>query len=392
MNTQFTPFHASLWHCDFILLVVAQLLLGVSVYMQIPPLCGTLAVVASPQCVGSWVAMGLFGVGLGVFGPFSNWLSQYHRRNRVFLVSAIGVLAMLAIVSLPVCMSLLPTAFQFPVKAISWFLMGAFYGMSKRLLLGVLMIDKCESFNRNDANIVSLWCHLASLVLAFMLALWLPRLLSPTMVGVAGCSLALLSIVLVALVRFPFKAPIDDVSRFSCDRFFASHDVCAIIALLLVYVAFALVMVMPHRMLFYAMLLAGFVVSMLTDGLFRSTAECNGEATVGCVVACAALIVMRLGWAYEVFYILSPLLLGIAMGYVCGGMMKRMLAGSRHCKRGTVMSTFFLSADFGLSAGLCLAFSSLPMTHTSSVAVAVLSCLVALAACQWRAGGTADDI
>ena len=69
MNTQTTPIHIRLWHHEFWLLVIADLLLTMSVYMLIPTFPQWLMAGQhfTPEQTG--LSMAAFAVGLYMFGP-----------------------------------------------------------------------------------------------------------------------------------------------------------------------------------------------------------------------------------------------------------------------------------------------------------------------------------
>ena len=95
MNSQNTPVHIRLWHRDFWLMSVANLLLTAAVYMLVPTMPGWLLDTQgfSPQETG--VAMGVFGFGLFLMGVFVSFLVQHYRRN---VVCICAILAMAALI------------------------------------------------------------------------------------------------------------------------------------------------------------------------------------------------------------------------------------------------------------------------------------------------------
>ena len=85
MNTLNTPIHVKLWHRDFWALAFASLLVTVSVYMLLPVMPHWLM---QHQHLSPWqtgCSMGVFGLGIYLFGAFCSWLVQRYRRNVVCL-------------------------------------------------------------------------------------------------------------------------------------------------------------------------------------------------------------------------------------------------------------------------------------------------------------------
>ena len=70
MNSQNTPVHIRLWHRDFWLMAIANLLLTSAVYMLVPTMPQWLVETQGLTIVESGIAMATFGVGLFVFGAF----------------------------------------------------------------------------------------------------------------------------------------------------------------------------------------------------------------------------------------------------------------------------------------------------------------------------------
>ena len=68
MNTQNTPIHVRLWHRDFWLMSIANMLLSMSVYIMVPVLPVWLFEEENFTPVEVGLSMGAFGLGLFVFG------------------------------------------------------------------------------------------------------------------------------------------------------------------------------------------------------------------------------------------------------------------------------------------------------------------------------------
>ena len=99
MDSFSMPSHKKLWRKDFIILIIAELMITASVYMQIPLF---LQRYINSECTiqkGLGVAVSMFGIGLFAIGPFTNWLIQRYRRNKVFIFSTAGMLSVLLFMS-----------------------------------------------------------------------------------------------------------------------------------------------------------------------------------------------------------------------------------------------------------------------------------------------------
>ena len=81
MNTQNTPVHIRLWHRDFWLMAIANLLLTIAVYLLIPVMPKWLMQTENLTIQETGMIMGAFGVGIFLFGCFTSYLVQRFRRN-----------------------------------------------------------------------------------------------------------------------------------------------------------------------------------------------------------------------------------------------------------------------------------------------------------------------
>ena len=155
MNSQNTPVHIRLWHRDFWLMAIANLLLTMSVYMLVPTLPHWLTDIHGLTAVETGFAMGAFGFGLFGFGAFASFLVQRYRRNQVCVWAALSMAAMIGIlyyVDIKLCQFM-----EFWFVLLERFLFGAFFGLAQMVLTSTLIIDTCESYQRTEANYSASW-------------------------------------------------------------------------------------------------------------------------------------------------------------------------------------------------------------------------------------------
>ena len=153
MDTQNTPVHIKLWHKDFWRLCFANLLLMSSVYMLVFVIPYFLLLEKFQMWQIGCVLLA-YGFGLFLFGGFCSYLVQRYRRNMVCQLSILGVV---------VCLSVLyyldtfwNIRFSFEILLAVRFLLGAFLGLAQMSLASTLVIDSCESFQRTEANYITL--------------------------------------------------------------------------------------------------------------------------------------------------------------------------------------------------------------------------------------------
>lgn len=358
-DTRYTSFYADLWHRDFVLLLLSLTLLSAAIVML---LCNVGDVMnirlhsSKDHIVYSFLS---FGAGIIAVGPFISWLTERYRRNKVYIVSTLLLTVMMFVVFFLdedyIPKNLVCEAFMWCVS----FLCGAFYGVAMRLLIGVLIIDKCESYNRTEANHVSMWTTFVAFVVALLLVRLVYNALDDSVIGIVACSLALIAALIVAFLPFPFRTPTDEVSIVSLDRFLMLQGGGYSLSLLFSTVVAAYVLSSHNDVMFYAMLLFGFVVVMLTHCIFKEDSTARREVLVGIALMLVSLLTTVLYSRGEVFVILSSLLISMAFGYVSIGVMKQLLGASSHCKRSTVVCSHFMTIAIGSLIGFCIALYQL---------------------------------
>ncbi len=374
MNTQNTPIHIKLWHKDFWLLVIADLLLTMSVYVLIPIMPLWLMDTENFTPVETGLSMGAYAVGLYLFGAQCSWLVQRYRRNVVCMWSII--LVGLSVALLWYIDGLRSEFVEFWVILLQRLLMGAAFGLAQMILSSTLIIDTCESFQRTEANHSAAWFSRFSLSLAPIGGLVAYEMLGFDKVlwGAIGC--AALSVLLIRNVSFPFRAPEEGVHVASLDRFLLPYGLVLYFNLLLVTTVVGLVLSQPLGVEFYAMLMGGFLLALLAQRFVFRDADLKSEIISGLFMLEAALLIQ---WVYPASPI-APLLMGLSIGIIGSRYLLFFIKLSRHCKRGTSQSTFFLSWEtgitLGLAAGYALLYGQRELLFIIAIGLTVLSLIL----------------
>ena len=357
MDTQNTPIHPRLWHRDFWLLVFANMMLTMSVYMLVPVLPIWLSggsVQMDKMSVGA--VMGAYGLGLFVLGPFCNYWVQKYRRHHVCMLAVLGMMLILAL--LFVCIE----------KQAYWklgagcyvglrFMLGAAFGIAQMVLSSTLVIDTSESFQRTEACYSAAWFARFSLSLGPMLALVLCRYFSRGAVCFVVMGVAAVSLLLLRAVSFPFKAPDDTMTKIGLDRFFLPQGGLLFLNLLLITTVMGLLMTLPLSAQFYTMLMGGFLLALLAEKYAFPDADLKSEAVTGLLAVGAAVLLLLLRGTQPTVAYIAPMLIGMGMGLVGSRFLLFFIKLSQHCQRGTSQSTFFLVWEAGISLGLFVGYA-----------------------------------
>lgn len=353
-------------------MVIADLLLTMSVCALIPVLPRWLMDIENftPQETG--LSMGVFGLGLYLLGPHCSWLVERYRRN---------VVCMWAILFLAVDIALLwyidglrSEFVEFWVILLQRLLLGAAFGLAQMVLSSTLIIDTCESYQRTEANHSAAWFARFALTLGPIAGLVAYDMLGfdKVVLGAIGCGL--LSLLLIKNVRFPFRAPEEGVRVASLDRFLLPHGYVLFFNLLLVSMVVGLLLSLPLQELFYALMTAGFLLALVAQHFVFRDAELKSEIISGLILLSAALLIM-LGHPDSP---VAPILAGLGTGIVSSRYLLFFIKLSRHCKRGTSQSTFFLGWETGLAVGLTAGYALLYDAYQALLYVALALTAVAL--------------
>lgn len=382
MYTQNTPVHVRLWHKGFWALAFANLFLSMSMFVYLPLL---------PQWLGerfgfsarevAFLAL-LNGIGLFLFGPKCSILVQRYRRNivcavSIFMHSVMGlVLFYLCRVNTVIIDSSDPSTIFF-FLAVFQTVGSAFYGLSMMTLSGTLIIDVCESFQRTEANHSAAWFGRLGLALGPIAAILCSSFFGRESALLASSVLGLLALLLVMLTNFPFRAPGENIKRFSTDRFFLTRGIWLFLNFLMIMVAVGIVVVCHHDVRFYLLMLGGFLVSLLAQKFVFANAELKSEILSGLFLIIASLLMMIFRHV-DVAEYGAALLTGIGVGISAARFLLFFIKLSPHCKRGTSQSTFFLAWHSGLALGAALGIGigESSVGYVVALALAVVSLLM----------------
>ncbi len=287
-----------------------------------------------------------YGIGLYAFGPFVNKLVQLHQRKHVCMAACVSLVLLIL-----VYWQILVFLPKWTVVVMA-FLLGAFFGQAQMILMSTLVIDISESFMRTEANYAANWFSRLALALG-------PILFYTNLFNLShyqhyfwysiGCGIA--ALVLLSVVRIPFKAPDEGVTTVSLDRFFLPSGKWLFANLVLVTAIIGLLFTLPLSVLFFVMLLLGFIVAVIAEKFVFADADLKSEAITGLILIGMALLMMT-GSTLPVVEYVAPAFIGLGTGIIGSRFLLFFIKLSRHCQRGTSQSTFFLAWESGIAVGM----------------------------------------
>lgn len=375
MNTQNTPVHIRLWHRDFWLMAIANLLLTVAVYALIPVMPGWLMQTENLTLQETGMIMGAFGVGIFLFGCFTSYLVQRFRRN---IACIWAILLMTALLGWLYYLDLQKSQFfDFQILLVQRLALGAAFGVAQMILSSTLIIDTCESFQRTEANHSASWFSRFALSIGPLTGLIVDRLagFSNVLLVTIGCSLA--AIIFILLVHFPFRTPDENVRLMSLDRFFLPQGWPLIINLIIVTFIMGLLLSTTHSELFYGMVMVGFMAALVAQRFVFRDADIESEVITGLVLISVALLMM-LTRQQTIVSFAAPMFIGFGLGIIGSRFLLFFIKLSRHCQRGTAQSTFFLAWECGLALGVGTGYGLLELQAGLVLQVSLVTAVAAL--------------
>ena len=375
MNTQNTPVHIRLWHRDFWLMAMANLLLTMAVYVLIPVMPGWLMQTENLTLQETGMIMGAFGVGIFLLGYLTSWLVQRFRRNVACIWAILLMTAALG------WLYYLDTQksqfFDFPILLVQRFALGAAFGVAQMILSSTLIIDTCESFQRTEANHSASWFSRFALSLGPLTGIIVDRMASFSTVLLVSIGCTLAAIIFIRLVHFPFRTPEENIRVVSLDRFFLPQGWPLTLNLLVVTFVMGLLLSTITSELFYVMVMVGFLVALLAQRFAFRDADIESEVITGLLLIGVALLMM-LTRQQTIVSFAAPMFIGFGLGIIGSRFLLFFIKLSRHCQRGTAQSTFFLAWESGLALGIGLGYGLLELQMGLMLQVALGTTVVAL--------------
>ena len=373
MNSQNTPVHIHLWHRDFWFMAIANLLLTMSVYVQIPVLPLWMMQTKHLTMVETGIAMGAFAAGLFLLGGITSFLVQRYRRN-MMCVWAILLTAGIQIGLYYIDKS---DAAVFPVILLQRVLTGALFGVAQMILASTLIIDTSESFQRTEANHSASWFSRFALSLGPMAGILVYQLYGFEALLLTSVACAAGAVVLILFVHFPFRSPAENIQFFSFDRFFLPQSWPLFINLMVITVLAGMLMTTGLSEHFYGMMMAGFLLALLAQRFAFRDAELKSEVVSGLVLTGAALL-MLLTRHQAIVTLAAPLFIGFGLGIIGSRFLLFFIKLSHHCQRGTSQSTFTLAWESGIALGIGIGYACLGGETKQVYTIALMLAVVAL--------------
>lgn len=357
-----------LWNKNFSLLIAANILLFIGVYMLFPLFFQWMVKEWGCTVSQASILVALFAPAMFIPGAFNNYLVDTFSRKQVCIRSVI-MLAAIGLIS--------PYVHQLWMAVGLWMLQGVFFSLALMAIGSTLVIDVTPSSKRNAANRVFTWTSILSTIFGLLIGLNGPSMLPIPKLLYLSSALCGCSAFLITMVQVCFRAPLD-LPLCSFDRFILFRTLLPGLNMLCVPIVLGMVLSAMPDALFYLSIVGGFIVYLLLRQL--SSISQNGKLQVflGQVLALAGLVVLLVVDS-GVHLHASGFLIGLGTGFSIGHFLQMMILLPMHCERGTSYQTFQLLWQLGFVAALAVAVSgSVFSTSREVYEGAILVCIAGL--------------
>lgn len=325
-----------LWNKNFSLLIAANILLFVGVYMLFPLFFQWMIKEWGCTVAQASIILALFAPAMFVPGAFNNYLVDTFSRKQV-CIRSILLLAAAGFVS--------PYVARLWMVVGLWALQGIFFSLVLMGTGSTLVIDVAPSSKRNDANRVFAWTSILGTICGLLIGLSGSAMLTIHQLLYLSSALCICSALLVSMVQVCFRAPLD-LPLCSFDRFILFRTLLPGMNMLCVPVVLGMLLSTISDTFFYLCVLGGFIVYLLLRQL--STIPMNGRLQIflGQVLVLAGMVVL-LVVDTGVHLHASGFLIGLGTGFSIGYFLQMMILLPMHCERGTGYQTFQLLWQLG---------------------------------------------
>lgn len=330
-----------LWNRNFSLLIAANILLYIAVYMLFPLIHRWM--IQAWSCSGLQAAgvTAVFGIALFLPGVFNNYLVDTFSRKNVCTRS----MALLALVGI-----LYPYVTSVGMVVVLRILQGALFGIALMTTGSTLVIDVTPSNKRNEANRVFTWSSIIGMLGGIIAGMEGGDYLGFTSLLYVSAFLCAVSIVLVSMVTVCFRAPLD-LPLCSFDRFILFRTLLPGINMMTVPMVLGMLFIMISDAFFYLCIGGGFFVYLFIRQVFTNPMNGRLQILLGQLLTGAGVAVLcGVDTGFHLYA--AGWLIGLGLGFSVGQFLRMMILLPLHCERGTGYHTYQLLWETGIMLGI----------------------------------------
>ena len=330
-----------LWNRNFSLLIAANILLYIAVYMLFPLIHRWMIQAWSCSELQAAGVTAVFGIALFLPGAFNNYLVDTFSRKNV-CTRSIMLLALVGI--------LYPYVSSVEMVVLLRILQGALFGIVLMATGSTLAIDVTPSNNRNAANRVFTWSSIVGMLSGIIIGIEGGNYFSFDTLLYFSAFLCAVAIVLVSMVTVCFRAPLD-LPLCSFDRFILFRTLLPGINMMTVPMVLGMLFIMISNAFFYLCIGSGFLIYLLVRQVFTRPMNGRIQIFIGQLFTGAGVMLLCNADTGEYLYG-AGLLVGIGVGFSIGQFLRMMILLPLHCERGTGYHTYQLLWETGVMLGI----------------------------------------
>lgn len=333
--------NATLWHKDFIILLVVNALFHASVFLQFSVLghCMSGGMPYGGNSIG--VTLLAFIVGMFLPGALNSYLVDRFRRRNVLLYSIL-LYALLSLAWLHVT----ENTGLFILRS----LQGGAFATALMASGATLAIDTTPSVKRNIANRVFTCFGVIGMLAGFTVGYWGGISFSFAQWVYVSSALCFVLIPAVLMINVCFRAPLG-LPLFSLDRFILPKTLLPGVNMMAVAVTSGIVFVAVSDASFYIFAGVGFLCYLFFSRLPVFSRVSRLAVVIGQLLAGTGIMMLFCGEG-KIFLYGSAVLIGFGTAASLACMLQMMILLSSHCERGTGYHTYQLLWESGLILGI----------------------------------------
>lgn len=332
--------NSALWNRNFALLVIANTMLYIAVYMLFPLLHHwSMESWGCTELTASAVTA-VFAVALFFPGILNAYLVDTFPRKQVCIRS------MLLLLLLNFAYVYLSAVWQVFLVRI---LQGMCFGVTLASTGATLAIDVTPGNKRDQANLCFAWSGVLGMLIGVAVGVWYGTSFSFFTWMCVSALLGGVSVLCISMLDVCFRAPLD-LPLFSLDRFLLPRVLLPGINMMIVPFILGALFGAQYQSSFYLCMAGGFLFYLLCRYCFSRLPDGGWEIGTGLILMAVGLALLQEAEGYQPY--LSGSLIGLGVGFSLSRFLQMMILLPLHCERGTGFHTYQLLWEAGVMFGV----------------------------------------
>ena len=366
-STSYNTPEQTFWNKNFVLLILSNVLLYISVYMLFP--------VLQAWIVGKWgyspvrvsFVSSLFCISLFLPGAVNNYLVDAFKRKNV-CTRSILLFALLGL--------LYPYADQMWMIYTLRVLQGALFAIALMVTGSTLVIDVTPSSFRSKANWVFAFSGGIGMLLGVSGGLYFSSILSINYIMYMSAAFAAVALLLVSMIEICFRAPLEP-PLLSFDRFILFRNIPPGINMMTVPFVLGTILAYKHDYFFYLCIALGFIIFWFIPRAIKKKADDVVRIVTGYIFMTISLYIISV-YQHHLTLCVAGIIMGLGVASAMCQYLKIMIKLPKHCERGTGYHTYQLMWETGIMMGVVLGFHVCKYYESDSLTLAAGICMAGL--------------